>query len=283
MLALLIFSFLCGCIVVIRMSSSRRGSYKSKSNFYGGSHKRNSAMREIKKDLAVLRRRTGNRRASTYVAAGEVKGVDTGLGVVSTIGTTTNTNADIVPLNLIQQGAGSWNRIGRKARLQSVRLYGNITYTSSPAATTGNIDGAICRMTLVWDKQPSGAAIPSFDDIFGTTVQDGTEASDFQDPIKYDNMARFSVLRDHYITVEPSLQSQASGTEDQWRIQKPFDLFVSLKGRETVFSGQSNPMTIADISTGALYLVFRANQGTTGIASFAVDTASFARLRYTDV
>ena len=54
---------------------------------------------------------------------------------------------------------------------------------------------------------------------------------------------------------------------------------MKLKDLESVYSGQSNPMTIADISTGALYLVMRSQY--TGVAS-SVTVDGIARLRYKD-
>ena len=54
---------------------------------------------------------------------GEMKGMDTDISYVSVIGST-NTNAGIYVLNLVQQGNGSWNRVGRKTHSSSVRLRG---------------------------------------------------------------------------------------------------------------------------------------------------------------
>jgi len=138
------------------------------------------------------------------------------------------------------------------------------------------------RVTLVYDKQPSGGAIPTFDTIFGRTDQSGTESTAYDDPIKYDNMSRFQVLKDIFLTDTPQATPPVTGTTMQVSSRFHVDEYVNV-GRETVFSGQSTPMTIADVSTGALYLIFRASLNTTTTSEVQVGAASMARLRYVDV
>lgn len=224
--------------------------------------------------------------ASSMIAAvrraGEKKGMDTPLSVGAVVATT-NTNDDALVLNLVQQGAGSWNRIGRKVNLTSVRLRGIARHTSATAATSGDLNANGLRMIVVWDKQPSGAAIPTFDTIFGLTQQDGTESATYLAPVRYDNMDRFSVLRDCHITMSPQLWNNEGGTTDAARYDYAFDEYIKLGTREVVYLGQSNPMTIADISTGALYVYFRAEADTAGTNQVAIDADSFARLRYSDL
>jgi len=212
----------------------------------------------------------------------EKKGVDFPLTVAGPILASTNTNGDCLVLDLVQQGAGSWNRVGRKIELQSLRLRGNYVWTYDPAAVTGNLFGNTVRMVVVWDKQPSGAAIPAFDQVFGVTGQDGSETTTYLNPVKYDNMDRFSVLRDCVTEFVPKLYNASALTQGLTIEIKPFDEFIPLKGREVVFLGQSNPMTIADISTGAVYVYFRAAVATDDVSDVAISSNSFARLRYID-
>jgi len=208
----------------------------------------------------------------------EKKGMDTVIAQ-SAIADTTNSNANITVLNLIQQGAGSWNRIGRKVNLKSIRVKGFFTWLYDEEAVTGNVSGNWVRMVLVWDKQPSGAAIPTWDTIFGCTEQNGTESSYTLSQPKYDNMDRFQVLRDVVTEFKPQLYLAGGSTNTRSEIC-PFDEFVDLKGREVVFLGQSNPMTIADISTGALYLIFRT--GAAVGSTNQINVSCQPRLRYTD-
>lgn len=213
--------------------------------------------------------------------AAEKKGMDTGLTIAAVLDTT-NTNGDCFVLNLVQQGAGSWNRIGRKINLESVRIRGIAQFNFAPVATTAALISNTLRMVLVWDKQPSGAAIPTFDTVFGTTGQDGTEGTTFLNPIKFDNMDRFSVLKD-WVCSEKPYAALSSGSTNPVTVQVPFDEYIPLKGREVVFLGQTAPMTIADISTGALYLYFRVETNTASTGFVAIDNTSFARIRYTDL
>lgn len=224
-----------------------------------------------------------SRSRSSFAAAvrrvGEKKGVDTAL-TLSPIIATTNTNASSFTLNLVQAGNGSWQRVGKKINLESVRLRGIISFFFTPTVTTLNQNANAMRMVVVWDKQPSGT-LPTFDTIFGNTVQDGTESTTYLDAVKYDNMDRFSVLRDTVISKAPEI-SIVTGTSNISEVECPFDEYIKLGGRETVYSGQSSPMTISDISSGALYVFFRAESNTAGLFC-QVDSASFARLRYSDV
>ena len=228
-------------------------------------------------------RRYGPTAVAKYyrpVVAGELKGMDTVLTQASVV-STTNTNAHAVVLNLIQPGTGSWNRVGRKAHLRSLRLIGTALFINSVQAASLDQYMTPLRMVVVWDKQPSGAAIPTFDAIFGITDQNGSESSTVMAPLRYDNMDRFQVLKDSRLQVQlGGLSGNTTGTADNY-YYIPFDEYVPLGNRETVFSGQSNPMTIADISTGALYVYFRTplSIATNNVADWRIDSSSIARLR----
>jgi len=208
---------------------------------------------------------------------GEMKGMDTDLSVVGVVASTVS-NANIQVLNLIQQGNGSWNRVGRKTHLSSVRIKGAITFVTAPVLASGVTAAPSLRMVLVWDKQPSGGAIPSFDTMFGITAQDGTESCpDVTCPLKYDNMDRFVVLKDMYVTAPPT-PSFSIGSGPQVSVNHGIDEYLKLKDLESVYSGQSSPMTIADISTGALYFVMRSQL----VGTSSVNVDAVARVRYKD-
>lgn len=211
----------------------------------------------------------------------EKKGVDFPIDQAQVVATTNNNNSSVC-LVLVQMGSGSWNRVGRKIQAQSLRLRGELVWTLDQATTTLNYEGNTCRMVVVFDKQPSSGAIPSFSEVFGVTGQDGSETTTYLNPVKYDNMDRFSVLRDCVVNFEPPMYNPAAGTQNAVIVRKPFDEFITLKGRETVFSGQSNPMTTADVSSGAIYVYFRTAVNTTNINMVSVSSDSFARLRYID-
>lgn len=208
----------------------------------------------------------------------EIKGLDTDLDVTPVLDTT-NTNGSIFPVNLIAPGNGSFNRIGRKAILKSLRLRGVAYHTWLQAATTGNQLGNTLRGIVVWDKQPSGV-LPTFDTIFGRTVQDGTESTEIYDVLKYDNTNRFQVLRDFVIDMPVTIDNQAGGNTDSTSNVYKFDYYIDLANRTTIYSGQSSTQTIADISSGALYVIWRAEFNSA--STFVTLAKTFGRLRYTD-
>jgi len=229
--------------------------------------------------LAGSYRSRVSRAAVAAARAGmEVKGVDVALTQAAPIIITTTTNANATLLNAIAPGSGSFNRIGRKAHLKSLRLKGACVLASTPSAA-GVVTGNMLRMVVVWDQQPSSGTIPTWDVIFGLTDQAGTESSTVLAPLRYDNMDRFTVLRDSMVEFETQPAGVVStGTVTQY---KHFDEFIPLKGREVVYSGQSATCTLADISTGGLYIYFRA-QVNDATSALSIDADSFARLRYTD-
>jgi len=172
--------------------------------------------------------------------------------------------------------------VGHKFELKSLRGRGTTAWLYNAAAVSGDTVGNSLRMVIVWDKQPSGNAIPTFDTVFGVTGQDGSETSTYLNPVKYDNMDRFSVLRDCVMDFVPRISQTVGGATNATIERKTFDEFIPLKGREVVFLGQSAPMTIADVSTGAVYVYFRTAEATVNSNAIALEASSFARLRYID-
>jgi len=208
--------------------------------------------------------------------AGEVKGVDTDISqqIIATL--TTNGGIDV--LNLIQPGSGSWNRIGRKTVLKSVRIKAQADWLVAPTVATGVYREASLRGVLVWDSGPTGT-IPTFDNIFGTTLQDGTEqTTSFLDPLKYDGMERYRVIKDMCWDAPP-IPVSSTGTGPQNRVTCCIDEYIRLPNLQSNYSGQSTPQTIADIASGALYLIWRASADSGNITT-TLD--GMVRLRYYD-
>jgi len=211
----------------------------------------------------------------------EKKGVDTPLNSTPIV-STMNGNENTVCVNLIQQGAGSWNRVGRKIQLQSLRVRGELEWTLDSAVSSGDYKGNVVRMTVVWDKSPQDTTTPSAEQVFGVTGQDGSETATYLNPVRYDNMDRFSVLRDCVIKFEPPMYNAAAGSTNIVLVRQPFDEFIKLNGKETTYSGNTNPVTSASLTTGGLYVIFRAAENTAATNFVGVSSNSFARLRYVD-
>lgn len=252
----------------------KRGFTPAKTNRYA------AAKARIQSNIANRRMVAATPR-QIVIRGGTKKGMDTPLAINTPIINTTNTNGNCFVLNLVQQGAGSWNRVGRNVYLSSVRLKGSFIWLYSAHQIT---NGNNVRMVVVWDKQPSGTAIPTFDTVFGRTEQDGTETCQYLDPPRYDNMDRFEVLRDKVYDFTPKANYWiVGGANEDIREIVHFDEYIKLQKRKCTYSGQSQPMTIADISSGALYIYFRGLvSGGTDYSNVTVSAQSVARLRYVD-
>lgn len=207
----------------------------------------------------------------------ELKGVDTQL--TGTIPASTNTNALITIVNGVQAGSGSWNRIGRRITMKSLRIKGALQTIYIPDAVTGAFAVPVIRMVVVYDRQVSSGTLPNFDVIFGRTDQAGTEGSTVFDSLKYDNMERFAILLDRQYSQEPGIIS-ANGSTQSMTHHWSVDEYIKLKGLETTFASTANPITSADISTGGLYVIFRSNADAATNRS-AADNMT-ARLRFMD-
>ena len=216
----------------------------------------------------------------------EKKGCDVSFAN-SQISNGTATNANIFLLNGVQEGVGSWNRIGRYIWNKSVELDLSFQYQTSNTASDSVQDVAQwVRCIVVWDKQPNNGAIPTFDTIFGHTDQAGTESCSVQDHLRYDNMFRFKVLSDGYINPQMvnTAANNAAATAGASIISETsirYHKYIKLGNKMTNFSGTANPMTTANISTGALYLILRTPMAV-GNDAWSLTNFSTVRFRYVD-
>lgn len=161
--------------------------------------------------------------------------------------------AGITELNDILQGAGAYQRVGQKVVLKSFAFKCNLELGGTPPVMGNG------RIMIIYDRQPNGA-FPSISDILSINV---STAPVFTSGINMSKKSRFTILTDQYI----DLDTDALGT-------KTVSLFRNNINLETEFS--ANGGTIADISTGALYLVAIGSY-----ANFAMKNAT-ARLRFYD-
>ncbi|AUM61629.1 capsid [uncultured virus] len=270
----------------------------AKSDPYGGISDAEAAAAADAYESALKRKRINivTRRPAPYVPYAKnvvtkriTKGNDAAI-VTGTIPLTTNDNTGIQVLNLVPPGTGSFQRNGRAIGLDNVRLKLQTRVECAPEAVTGDYYGISVRHVLVWDKQPSGAAIPNFSTIFGLTTQNGVESSSWNAPVSYDSMERFKILKEVCHDFNPgvlaNLPPESAGTSNKFQMVAEDDIFYKFKEGKyiTNFGGQAVTATIADINTGALYLVSRAYTATsTGSTSANLSNTSFCRFRYHDL
>jgi len=231
-----------------------------------------------KKKMASKRTQAVVKRAVAQMA--EKKQVWTGWNT-SDIDDDLTTNADFFCLNLIQQGDGAWNRVGRKIQLESVRLRGTITTIFVPQTTTLNRISQTVRLILLWDAEPHGSAAEAFDSVFNSVDQVGNRQTRLYAPVNPDKRERYRIIRDMSFSMNAQL-ALSGGTENKEYQKLVIDEFIPLKGLTSVYSVTSDPLTIASVQTGALYLIMRAHTDNTSLCwSNSEDT--HALLTYTDL
>lgn len=179
----------------------------------------------------------------------------------------------IALLNGVQTGAGFFNRVGSKVEMVNLHIRGFITNVSTAVQDFG-------RIVIVYDRQPNGA-IPIVSDILQTRSQTGAATNTGYSEINLDQRDRFQIIRDYEVHL-PSVTNTAGvltnvsyvSNDERYAV----NMFIKLKGMVTHFKSSSNPTTIADINTGALYL-FCLDAIGAGAWSFFWQ----ARLRYMDL
>lgn len=202
----------------------------------------------------------------------EIKAVDLAPTTVAI-----NNSTSTTLLNGMSIGANAYQRIGRKVVNKSLRFTGFVEFTQNGAAPSNDY----MRVVLIYDKQPDGAA-PAWSTVFTSVTSAGGTDQTSLAHFNLDQKDRFIILRDlRYKAEAPSgvaatqpLQVDSAQTECKWII----DEFVKLNA-PTQYSATSNTGGVADIQTGALFVL------TAGLLSAANSQFSLeftSRVRYTD-
>jgi len=150
----------------------------------------------------------------------------------------------------IQQGAGIPNRIGNKIALKSLRIRGAIELTGNG----GTPPPQNARFMVVYDRQVNNA-YPAVNNILSNiTTGNIISAGDYLSSINPAFYDRYIVLCDKLFI----LGSNALGSTDQGPTemkQYVLDEFIKLKGLEVQYSTSTGGAPIADVTTGALYMI----------------------------
>lgn len=190
------------------------------------------------------------------LAQGEFKAIDT------TTNGDLNTTGTIALVNGCARGDDINARIGREIVMRSVQ----IEIDAQSTDTTGIAQEG--RILLVYDRQANGAA-PTFANVLAATG-----ASLPISPRNLENRRRFKILMDKKFVLGPQ---GATTTALGGQSVKHFKFYRRLRHPVTFNSG--NAGTIADITSGSLYLM-----GCNGIAPGATDGfwSAYTRVRYED-
>jgi len=170
---------------------------------------------------------------------------------------------NMLVLNRIQQGTSFFNRIGRKITVRSVNISGNLELYhegDEEKATEPYPDAITVRMVLVYDRQPNGS-LPAFNDIFASFGNTGAKATtSYTSPLDPTKSGRFRILRDKYFNLKPSFyKPEYVAGKSAVYASRQLKEYIKLPNLETVYQSTSDPPTIGDIASGALYLIFRAS------------------------
>jgi len=182
----------------------------------------------------------------------ELKNVDLANAFTPTGTAAWSTPAAANTINLIAQGAGDGQRVGRKIMMKSFQM----RWTWGLAATTTG--GSPLRVLVIFDRQSNGA-LPATLDVL--------EQDDINSPMELGHNERFVVISSFY--TEPiSVQNNFSVAGE---VYKKINL-------EATYNGAAG--TIAQVITGAVFIMI----AQTGAAGTVVPTFRYyARIRYTDV
>lgn len=173
------------------------------------------------------------------------------------------TNGNIFCINPMQAGAGFFNRIGRKTKTLSIRVKLQFTHktTDETANSTLGQSSNMIRYALIYDRENTGV-VPTFNAMFAVTDNQGSLATTLSVPLKLQVADRFRVIADEVLVINPIKTplyvTAATQTQTNYEIHT-LDRFYDVSKREFIQSYQSttNPASIADLSSGAIYLVLK--------------------------
>ncbi len=231
------------------------------------------AYRSKRKEASVSKARAvtraGGRPGYTRIAGyygrfagrgAEKKFFDTTLG-----GTASTTAGAIVnaSLNIVPEGNGESDRIGRKITIHNIRMRGQLNLFASPASTSGTI----VRVMVYQDMQTNGAA---------ATVGDLLESANWRAYRNLANQSRFVVLLDKVMAISPQAATITSAD------------VIATQNVARVFHFNKKcaiPIEFDNSATTGVITSQRSNNiGVLYIAEAATVTLDYiCRIRYTDV
>jgi len=241
-----------------------RPRYAGKRKWAGAAPAARSAKRSRfvgpRRALVPLRRTTPSRLESKFVDVNANFYFDN----------TASSNSHIHPLNLIAQGVGPFERIGRKTQLQAVRLQYEIQPYLSPALADR------LKVCIVLDKHPDGV-VPTYDLMFTSRSSNGTLLSDVDSFPNVDQADRFRILHSRvYATGQADLGAPIARQNMDAQLMKA-DVYVKLNTPQLFRGATAN---IADCQSSAIYLVVMSQGATLASQTWLCHMSS--RVRYTE-
>lgn len=183
-----------------------------------------------------------------------------------------NTTGSITLLAVPIVGADYNARIGRKVTLKSLFIRGRIGLENIAQLQQGTAtSGQQARLMIVVDNQPNGAA-PAITDILNTA-----EPSSH---LNLNNRDRFRILVDREFSFDPFFYSTVATQSFCMMNRTIYNIKLYKRLNQEMIFNAVNGGTIADIASGALYMVWIGSvaAGTNTDANAIVST----RVRYAD-
>lgn len=207
----------------------------------------------------------------------ELKCVDTPLADDVVINNPTFLQNNFLCLNLVQQGAAYYNRIGTKINLKSLKL--RLRFTVNTNLSNAN---TTFRILVVYDKNNNGYP-PVVQDILQSIYQDGTSVLNVYSSVNINYRDRFEILLDEFITLPPV----SSPTPGQFvivgglAVPYTYEKYLKLKDRPQMYRGTASPITIGSVVSGAIYLLPISDLPQASLLN-PYDMGGEARVRFTD-
>lgn len=222
----------------------------------------------FKSRFGIRKRQRVSVPAILRLRAPEKKAVDTarqGLNFIA--------GGSFLLVNGIVPGAAGYQRVGRKISMNSLAIRGWVYFAQAGAAPTFDF----LRMLVVYDRQPNGA-LPALADILLDCTSAGATATESTSNVNLNNADRFKILKEQvWATPGAAAAAAYSGINENTPLE--FKIYLKLNGLETHYNN-GVAGTIADITTGALYLI---TVGLNGAADYQYRAGTDTRLRYTDM
>lgn len=198
---------------------------------------------------------TLERKIKKLENAPELKFIDTQVGTVFASDASTGAG-NILLLNGVAQGVTRITRLGDLARMTSVQIKIQASLATDELAPQSQ------RLILVYDKQADGAALTVANVIDGAVIGGITHR-----PYQLDNVPnRFKILYDKTFAINPQAVGTVTVATGVTAAYAPNTKIIhkKIKLNKKVNYGLGTAGTVADISTGSLYLLFLGTDATAG-------------------
>lgn len=182
-------------------------------------------------------------------------------------------------INGLQPGGFYYNRIGKKIRMVGVRLKGEIYPNQTNTSAFNN--HTEFRMCIVYDKQTNGAN-PTYTNIFQDRALSTTQIN-VASNVNIDNRERFIVIMDKRLQLPPIGITGSLTTQQQlnYSLNGIIDEYMKIS-LETGYNA-GNAGSVADVTSGGLFLVLNADAGATGSTNHAFTFQWNTRVYFRDI